>query len=47
MPNSYFLGAYRLLKKEEYLSAAMRVPKRYVIDHFYSRSFGGIITGRL
>ena len=36
-----FSAAYRLLKKEEYLSAAMRA-KRYVIDHFYDREFGGI-----
>ena len=36
-----FSAAYRLLKKEEYLSAAMRA-KRYVIDHFYDREFGGV-----
>ena len=36
-----FSAAYRLLKKEEYLSAATRA-KRYVIDHFYDREFGGI-----
>ena len=36
-----FSAAYRLLKKEEYLSAATRA-KRYVIDHFYDREFGGV-----
>ena len=36
-----FSSAYRLLKKEEYLTAATRA-KRYLIDHFYDEVQGGI-----
>lgn len=36
-----FSSAYRLLKKDEYLAAATRA-KRYLIDHFYDKDFGGI-----
>lgn len=36
-----FSSAYRLLKKEEYLTAATRA-KRYLIDHFYDSHYGGI-----
>jgi mannobiose 2-epimerase len=36
-----FSAAYRLLRKEEYLSMATRA-KRYLIDHFYDKEFGGI-----
>lgn len=36
-----FSSAYRILKKEEYLVAATRA-KRYLLDHFYDKEFGGI-----
>ena len=36
-----FSAAYRLLKKPEYLNAATRA-KRFIIDHFYDKEFGGI-----
>lgn len=36
-----FSSAYRLLKKEEYLVSATRA-KRYLIDYFFDREFGGI-----
>lgn len=36
-----FSSAYRLLKKEEYLAAATRA-KRYIIDCFYDKEYGGI-----
>lgn len=36
-----FSSAFRLLKKDEYLAAATRA-KRYLIDHFYDKDFGGI-----
>lgn len=36
-----FSAAYRLLKKEQYLSMATRA-KRYLIDMFYDRQFGGV-----
>ena len=36
-----FSAAYRLLRKEEYLAMATRA-KRYLIDHFYDKEFGGI-----
>ena len=36
-----FSAAYRLLKKEEYLEAATRA-KRYLIDHFYDKEYGGV-----
>ncbi|HIZ33951.1 MAG TPA: AGE family epimerase/isomerase [Candidatus Bacteroides merdigallinarum] len=36
-----FSAAYRLLKKEEYLETATRA-KRYIIDHFYDKEFGGV-----
>lgn len=36
-----FSAAYRLLKQEEYLATATRA-KRYLIDHFYDRNYGGI-----
>lgn len=36
-----FSAAYRLLHKEEYLTMATRA-KRYLIDHFYDQTFGGV-----
>ena len=36
-----FSAAYRLLKKEEYLETATRA-KRYLIDHFYDKEYGGV-----
>ena len=36
-----FSAAYRLLKKEEYLDMATRA-KRYIIDSFYDKTYGGI-----
>ena len=36
-----FSAAYRLLKKEEYLDMATRA-KRYMIDSFYDKTYGGI-----
>lgn len=36
-----FSAAYRLLKRPEYLESATRA-KRYLIDHFYDREFGGV-----
>lgn len=36
-----FSAAYRLLKKPEYLAAATRA-KRYLLDFFYDKQFGGI-----
>lgn len=36
-----FSAAYRLLKKPEYLETATRA-KRYLIDHFYDHTYGGI-----
>jgi mannobiose 2-epimerase len=36
-----FSAAYRVLGKQEYLDAATRA-KRYVIDRFYDKDFGGI-----
>ena len=36
-----FSSAYRLLKKEEYLATATRA-KRYIIDCFFDKDFGGI-----
>lgn len=36
-----YASAYRLLGKAEYLEMATRA-KRYVIDHFYDKTFGGI-----
>ena len=36
-----FSSAYRLMGKPEYLDMATRA-KRYIIDHFYDRDFGGI-----
>lgn len=36
-----FSSAYRILKKEEYLVAATRA-KRYLLDYFYDKEFGGI-----
>lgn len=36
-----FSAAYRLFKKEEYLAAATRA-KRYLIEHFYDKEYGGI-----
>lgn len=36
-----FSAAYRLLQKEEYLQIATRA-KRYIIDHFYDRTYGGV-----
>lgn len=36
-----FSAAYRLLKKDQYLSVATRA-KRYVIDKFYDSDYGGI-----
>ena len=36
-----FSAAYRLLKKPEYLATATRA-KRYLLDFFYDRQFGGI-----
>ena len=36
-----FSAAYRLLKREEYLETATRA-KRYLIDYFYDKQFGGI-----
>jgi mannobiose 2-epimerase len=36
-----FAAAYRVLRKKEYLDAAQRA-KRYIIDHFYDKEFGGV-----
>jgi len=36
-----FASAYRVLGKKEYLDAAQRA-KRYIIDHFYDRQYGGV-----
>lgn len=36
-----FSAAYRMLKKPEYLEAAIRA-KNYIINHFYDKKFGGI-----
>jgi N-acyl-D-glucosamine 2-epimerase len=36
-----YASAYRLLRKNEYLEMATRA-KRYVIDHFYDKEFGGV-----
>lgn len=36
-----FSAAYRVLKKEEYLQMATHA-KRFLIDHFYDKEFGGI-----
>ena len=36
-----FSAAYRLLKRPEYLAAATRA-KRYLLDFFYDKQFGGI-----
>ena len=36
-----FSAAYRMLKKEEYLQMATHA-KRFLIDHFYDKEFGGI-----
>lgn len=36
-----FSAAYRLYKKEEYLHTATRA-KRYILDHFYDPTYGGI-----
>ena len=36
-----FSAAYRLLKREEYLVTATRA-KRYILDNFYDKEFGGI-----
>ncbi|MDY5237291.1 AGE family epimerase/isomerase [Bacteroides helcogenes] len=36
-----FSSAYRILNREEYLATATRA-KRYVIDHFYDKEFGGV-----
>ena len=36
-----FSAAYRLLKKPEYLETATRA-KRYIIDHFYDKEYGGV-----
>lgn len=36
-----FAAAYRVLGNKEYLDAAMRA-KRYIIDHFYDRQYGGV-----
>ncbi len=36
-----FSSAYRLLKKEEYLTTATRA-KRFIIDHFYDKEYGGV-----
>lgn len=36
-----FSAAYRLLHKPEYLETATRA-KRYLIDHFYDKEFGGV-----
>ena len=36
-----FAAAYRELGNPEYLEAALRI-KRYIIDHFYDREYGGI-----
>lgn len=36
-----FSAAYRLLQQEEYLTSATRA-KRYVIDYFYDKDYGGI-----
>lgn len=36
-----FSAAYRLLQQENYLATATRA-KRYIIDHFYDRNYGGI-----
>lgn len=36
-----FSAAYRLLGREEYLATATRA-KRYLIDHFYDKEYGGV-----
>ena len=36
-----FSAAYRLLRREEYLATATRA-KRYLIDHFYDKEYGGV-----
>lgn len=36
-----FSAAYRMLKKEEYLQMATHA-KRFLIDHFYDKEFGGV-----
>ena len=36
-----FSAAYRMLKKEEYLQMATHA-KRFLIDHFYDKGFGGV-----
>lgn len=36
-----FSAAYRLLQREEYLVTATRA-KRYLIDHFYDKEYGGV-----
>jgi len=36
-----FSAAYRVLRKPEYLKAADRA-KRYLIDHFYDKEYGGV-----
>jgi mannobiose 2-epimerase len=36
-----FSAAYRLFKKDEYLQMATRA-KRYIIDRFYDKDFGGV-----
>jgi mannobiose 2-epimerase len=36
-----FSAAWRLYKKEEYLQTATRA-KRYIIDHFFDKDFGGV-----
>ena len=36
-----FSAAYRVLRKPEYLEAAIRA-KRYLIDHFFDKEYGGI-----
>jgi mannobiose 2-epimerase len=36
-----FSAAYRVLQKKEYLLAAERA-KKYIIDHFYDKEYGGV-----
>ena len=36
-----FSAAYRVLHREEYLATATRA-KRYLIDHFYDKEYGGV-----
>lgn len=36
-----FSAAYRVLRQDKYLVTASRA-KRYLIDHFYDQSYGGI-----